>query len=215
MFRKRSFDTIASPYAALERMTFGHRLQKARTYALRQIDRPIKRALLLGDGNGSFAIELLSRHPDCQIDSIEISPKMLAISQQRISVTLPGNADRYHPILADALNYDFGNACYDFVGLHFFLDCFEDPECEQLIQATTAALETRGVLSFADFNIPTKQPYRYVGRCLIRLLYLSFRLLTGLKTKRLPQCKWPNSLKQIHAVQTLKGLFQKRVFVKL
>jgi tRNA (cmo5U34)-methyltransferase len=215
MFRKRSFDNIAASYAVLERLTFGRRLQDARTFALRQIHRPIKRALLLGDGNGSFAIELLKRHPNCQIVSVEISPKMLAISQQRIKAAMNGARYAYDPILADARDYDFPATNYDFVGLHFFLDCFNDANCERIIQAATKALEPGGVLSFADFGRPAKQPYRGLAHVCVRSLYFGFRLLSGLQTTRLPQCHWPPALKQTHEKQSLKGLLSNKAFVKV
>lgn len=210
----RSFDTIAAPYAVLERLTFGHKLQEARTYALRKIDRPIKRALLLGDGNGSFAIELLKRHPQCQIDSVEISPNMLEISKQRIAKALKSESYAYHPILADARSYPFPEATYDFVGLHFFLDCFNDADCKHLIHEATRALESGGLLSFADFSIPTKQPYRCLAQFLVRGLYLGFRILAGLQTERLPNLLWPTPLKQIHSKGRLCGLLANKLFVK-
>jgi len=212
---KRSFDTIAAPYAFLERLTFGRQLQVTRSYVLNQLQRPVHRALLLGDGNGSFAIELLQRHPDCRIDSLDISPKMLAISQRRIRQSVPhAAAANWHPILADAKSHTLDGTDYDFIGLHFFLDCFKESDCQRIVRHMTAALQTDGILSFADFSIPQKQPHRSLAYIVVRSLYLGFNLMAGLKTKRLPSVDWPPALQLTHADQRLGGLLSNQVFVK-
>jgi len=185
----RSFDTIASAYAFLERISFGPYLQRARCYGLAQTEKPIQRALLLGDGNGKLALEILKRYPKCRIVSIDLSSAMQDEARRRVKAHFGETPWNYHLTCADARKCAFSMDGFDFIGLHFFLDCFSDEDCDMLLEKCTLALKPGGTLSFADFNIPTKQPMRVFGWALIKALYFSFRLTTGLKTQRLPKLK--------------------------
>lgn len=211
---KKSFDSIAKSYAFLESFLFGDRLQEARTFALSQSKQEIKTALVIGDGNGSFAIELLKTHPNCKIDSIDISTKMLEVSKQRITDVFGSEQQNLNTILCDATHFDLPNNHYDFIGLHFILDCFDSEQCKRLLEKTSNALKETGILSYADFEIPTQQPNRLVSTGFIRLLYLVFRMITGLETQSLPQIEWPETLKPIQAHSQLGGLLISRSFKK-
>ncbi|MEM7791912.1 MAG: class I SAM-dependent methyltransferase [Verrucomicrobiota bacterium] len=211
---KRSFDSIAHSYATLERLTFGGKLQSARTFGLSRIDRPIERALLIGDGNGSFAIELLRRQPSCRIDSLDISPKMHKVSRQRIDEAIGASGYALKAISADARNHAFDKNYYDFVGLHFILDCLSDEDCMNLVRDSANALNKGGYLSFADFNIPSRQPSKFISVYLIRCLYFGFNLATGLKTNRLPKFDWPVELSKIGEHQQLGGILKSLLMLK-
>ena len=79
---------------------------------------------------------------------------------------------------------------YDLVVTHFFLDCLTQPELEALIQRLTPALEPNALWLISDFRIPTG-PMRLPARAMVRSLYLAFRILTGLRTTRLPDHATP------------------------
>ena len=53
-----SFDRLASHYQWIEAVAFGRDLQRARLAFLEELDSP-RRALLAGEGDGRFLIELL------------------------------------------------------------------------------------------------------------------------------------------------------------
>ncbi|MEM1222195.1 MAG: class I SAM-dependent methyltransferase [Verrucomicrobiota bacterium] len=211
---KRSFDLIANSYASLERLTFGSRLQAARTYCLSRIDQPINRALLIGDGNGSFAIELLKQHPSCQVDSLEISPKMLEVSRRRIHKAIGSGSYQLNAIPVDARDYTYREHHYDFIGLHFILDCFSNDDCAHVIQAVTHSLKVGGYVSYADFNIPPRQPLKLFSRCLVRCLYFGFNLSAGLETTKLPEFDWTEQLSPVAEYEQLKGLLRSLLMLK-
>ncbi|MEM8867071.1 MAG: class I SAM-dependent methyltransferase [Verrucomicrobiota bacterium] len=209
-----TFDTIAPAYTLLERLTFGTALQNARTAGLYQVTGHIQKALLIGDGNGQFATELLRRHPECTIDSIDQSRKMLTISQRRIEKTINLSANQFQPICADIRSCEIKKNYYDFVGLHFVLDCFNDEDCERVIERVIQALQLGGKLSYADFAIPEKQLPAWFARTSIYLLYQVFRIFAGLNARRLPQFNWPTTLAPIHQSQQLQGLLECQLFEK-
>lgn len=208
----RSFDKIAPVYATLEKLCFGQNLQNIRIAGLSQMKDPAQRVLLLGDGYGALSIEILRRFPQCRIDSIDISPGMLEQARAQIEKILGEVPGGYQGICADALETDFGCRCYDYIGLNFFLDCFSSEQCRRIIDRCSEALKPDGLLAYGDFTLPEKRIGRAFGIVLIRLLYLGFKMTTGLKNQSLPKIEWPDNLKRIHQTERLGGLLEAKTF---
>jgi len=189
-------------------------LQKARNFSLAYIPPPIPRALLLGDGDGRLALELLKHSPNCSIVSIDSSEGMIEEANRRLEQHFGKVPENFRPACADALTCDFTLDSFDYIGLHFFLDCFSDDEAAQLIHRCSRALRPGGVISYADFQIPEKQPQRIIGKALVDSLYWAFRMTTNLQTKQLPKVQWPEAL-QAHATQSfLGGILRSEVLTK-
>ncbi|EDY83030.1 Methyltransferase domain family [Verrucomicrobiia bacterium DG1235] len=196
-----SFDTIAGAYERLERLTFAGSLQAARFSCLDHV-KACEFGLLIGDGDGRFSSELLQQNPSIKLDSIDISPRMLELAQARSGP----NAARLTTINANAIEFSYPKNSYDFIGLHFCLDCFTQSEISRLLPRLENALKPGGIIAYSDF-----QSQNTWHRVAIRLLYLSFKLVAGLKTQNLPQVEWSEQLKPIEEKQFLGGL----VFSKL
>ena len=75
---------------------------------------------------------------------------------------------------------------FDLVTTHFFLDCFSTADLARLIPAIRAHLAPGALWVVSEFRIPPSGPLRRPARALVRLLYLAFRLFTGLQPTRLP-----------------------------
>jgi len=204
---KRSFDNIARVYARLESLTFGDLIERARDHALSAID-PAKpqTALLLGDGDGRFACRALRSNPLLHIDSIDNSPSMLRLAQSRIETVDSRLLERYSPIESNALNHTFETAKYDIVVTQFFLDCFQSEQANRLIDRLHASIKPKGRFAYADFSIPEKQPWNFLGRFLLKTLYHCFRSTTDIRATRLPSLQWPASLVPESRNEQLKGL---------
>lgn len=85
-----SFDRIASSYRFLEWILFCNVLQRARTAFIPQtVDS--RRALVVGEGDGRFLVELLRTNPRIQVDCVDASKKMLALARARVAV-IPSKA---------------------------------------------------------------------------------------------------------------------------
>ena len=150
-----------------------------------------RRALVYGDGDGRFLARLIRRASALEVTAVDASERMLQVAAQR----LPPNAS-VELVHADALalqpSREHGG--YDLIVCHFFLDCFNEEELGCLVQRVNAAAAESAVWVISDFAVPLHPIARVLGRWIIRSLYQGFGLLTGLRTRRLPE--HANILKQ-------------------
>lgn len=174
-----NFDRVARPYRWLEYLTFGPALQRCRTHFLPQLaDR--RAALVLGDGDGRFLARLLATNHTLEADAVDTSAAMLRELTRRTSSASP----RVRAHRADALCFASPRN-YDLIVTHFFLDCLTQAEVESLAHRLALQSSQNAFWLVSDFRIPTS-PMHWPARALIRLLYIAFRFLTGLRTTALP-----------------------------
>jgi SAM-dependent methyltransferase len=176
------FDSIARPYRWLEYLTLGRALERCRFHFLPLL-REQQRALVLGDGDGRFLAELLTRNPQLHADAVDTSAVMLQLLRERCDAT-PNGSSRLNIHHTSALNFPIEGA-YDLVVTHFFLDCLTQSELETLIARIAPALTPGALWLISDFRIPGG-PMHLPAWIVVRGLYLAFRVLTGLRTTRLP-----------------------------
>ena len=204
-----SFDRIARPYRWLEYLTLGKALENCRNHYLPQLlDQ--RQALVLGDGDGRFFARLLACNPQLHADAVDISATMLQLLRQRSEATAPNVALRLRTHQANALTFPLqsSEASYDLVVTHFFLDCLTQPELNTLVTRIAPTLAPGALWLISDFRIPAG-PMRLPAKLLVRSLYLAFRLLTGLRTTRLPDHTTPltqSGLTRIAHQHRLAGL---------
>jgi ubiquinone/menaquinone biosynthesis C-methylase UbiE len=137
-----------------------------------------------GDGDGRFLAELMRRAPEIQATAVDASSQMLL----RLAQRLPHGA-RVRRVHADALACEpagFPEAPFDLIVSHFFLDCFDEAEIASLLARVNAAANKNALWVVSDFSIPQRKPARFLGMLVVRGLYLAFGLVTGLKTRHLP-----------------------------
>ncbi len=144
--------------------------------------------MLLGDGDGRFAQELLRRAPRAHVTAVDTSRAMLRLLQRRCAGD--GNDVRLRLIQGSALEAPSlphrDLATCDLVVTHFFLDCLAQGELETLAHRLAAELKPGSRWLVSDFGLPLSGPGRWLALACIRLLYLAFRLLTQLKVQHLP-----------------------------
>ncbi|MGH9596613.1 MAG: class I SAM-dependent methyltransferase [Edaphobacter sp.] len=204
------FNPIARPYRWLEYLTLGKALENCRLHYLPQLLTQ-RNALILGDGDGRFLAQLLKHNPHLHANAVDTSSTMLELLRQRCEATTQDANIRLRTHQANALTATLQNplqAPYDLVVTHFFLDCLTQPELNALIHRIKPTLTPNAIWLISDFRIPTG-PMHLPARLLIRTLYLAFRLLTGLRTTRLPNHATPLTqvgLTQISQQPRLAGL---------
>ncbi|HVN92312.1 MAG TPA: class I SAM-dependent methyltransferase [Terracidiphilus sp.] len=176
-----NFDSLARIYRWMELVTFGPFLARCRTAFLPNMAQA-RRALVIGDGDGRFTAELLGANSQIQVDTVDASPEMLAALLRR---TGP-NARRVSLHCADARSWKTGNAQYDLVATHFFLDCLTTDECRALAVRLRNSLSPAALWIVSEFAIPEGWFGKLVARPLVWLLYRAFGLLTGLRIRSLP-----------------------------
>jgi SAM-dependent methyltransferase len=181
-----NFNIIAKPYRWLEYLTLGKALENCRTHYLFQL-LDNRRTLVLGDGDGRFLAQLLQHNTNLHADAVDTSATMLQLLRQRCEAATVSAESRLRIHHSNALTFPLDNSesSYDLVVTHFFLDCLTQPELNALIARIVPRLAPGALWLISDFRIPSGA-MRLPAQALIRTLYLAFRLLTGLRTTRLP-----------------------------
>ncbi len=177
--RRVSFDTIARPYRWMEYASFGRLLERCRFRQLGEVTN-VQRALVFGDGDGRFLARLLIANPHVEVDAVDGSAAMLALTAGRI-----GQQSRVRLHHADALAFA-PSGHYDLIVTHFFLDCLTSAEIETLLKRIEPHLRPGARWLLSEFAVPHRQPAAWLARLLIALLYRAFGVLTGLRTRTMP-----------------------------
>jgi SAM-dependent methyltransferase len=162
-------DRIARAYRWLEYAGFGPALECRRKAFLREVA-AARRVLALGDGDGRALSALLAAAPHASIDYLDASARMLEMARAR------AGAERVSFRRDDARTTPLPTAEYDVIVTHFFLDCFDENDLEPLIVRIARAARPEALWLVSEFrgNGP-----------LVRTLYFFFRVVTGLRTRRL------------------------------
>jgi SAM-dependent methyltransferase len=202
-YAQPNFDGVARPYRWLEYLTLGRSLENTRNHYLPQLlhhHQTRHRALILGDGDGRFLAQLLASNPHLHADAVDTSAAMLRLLRQRCETAIPNATTRLHTHQSNALTFPLedSEASYDLIVTHFFLDCLTQSELDALIQRIVKNIRTGTLWLISDFRIPPG-PMHIPAKLFVRGLYLAFRILTGLRTTRLPN--YATSLTQAGFVQ--------------
>lgn len=176
-----NFDRLAKLYRWMEFLTFGPLLSRCRHAFLSELV-SARRAVVLGDGDGRFASELLRTNSRVRIDAVDVSRAMLDALLSRAGQS----ANRVSVHCADACNWQPTSLSYDLVVTHFFLDCLTTEEVRALAAKVHSAVSPSTIWIVSEFAVPHSWFGRCVARPLVWLLYRVFGLLTGLKIRSLP-----------------------------
>lgn len=183
MTPRPSFDRLAPIYHLLERLTFGPLLHHCRTAHLDRLA-GCRSALVLGDGDGRFLADLLRANPAIRVDSLDISPGMIALARRRIR-NIPGALNRVRFAIGDARTDSLPGTGYDLVVTNFFLDCFGPADLSQVIECVAAACGPVAIWVDGDFRVPARGWPRWAARVVLAVMYLFFRIVTRLPASRL------------------------------
>jgi ubiquinone/menaquinone biosynthesis C-methylase UbiE len=171
-----SFDTVAPWYRALETIAFGNALQRARIACLNEIASR-QRALVVGEGNGRFLRELLTRQPQIQVDCIDASERMLQLAQKRIG----HDASRVNFLRRDISSWTPTAGQYDLIVTHFFLDCFSEDQLGEIVTKLSRAATGNAAWLLADFHVPAQAFARVHARAWLATMYWFFRNAAGIE----------------------------------
>ncbi len=183
-----NFNRVARIYRWAEYLTLGPLLQKARTHFLADLPAlEMERAtvLVVGDGDGRFLARLLAQQTRLQAVAIDSSEAMLRLLRRRCR----SYRDRLQTHHTSALKFFERcpeNYYVDLIVTHFFLDCLTQPELDRLAGHLAAHTRPGALWLLSDFAIPSNPWLAPLAALYIRLLYLVFRLLTGLRATHLP-----------------------------
>jgi ubiquinone/menaquinone biosynthesis C-methylase UbiE len=178
-----SFDALAPHYRWLETVTFGRKLQAARTALLAEIERP-RRVLLLGEGNGRFLVELIRAHPDAEITCVDASARMIEVARRCVYRAMGRNA-QVRFVHSSAEEFRGAEGTYDLIVTNFFLDCFGADELNALVKKIAGLASPQSAWLVAEFQLPNRGTRRVAARLIVGFMYLFFRATTGITATRL------------------------------
>ena len=171
-------DSIARWYRWLEYAGFGGELERRRCAFLPDVT-GARRALVLGEGDGRFLEKFVDRSRATRIDCVDASARMLDLARRRAGVERVA----YHHAYARSI--PLPRAGYDLVVTHFFLDCFDETAAARLVERVADAAEPHARWLISEFRQPVAGWRAAWARAWLGVLYLFFRLSTGLRTRRL------------------------------
>jgi ubiquinone/menaquinone biosynthesis C-methylase UbiE len=177
------FGRLAHAYRWMEYFSFGPYLKQCRESRISEMTN-CRGALVFGDGDGRFLTELVRHSPKMQVTAVDASREMLRQTERR----LPPEA-QVRLVHRDALECEpteLSEAQIDLVVSHFFFDCFDEEELASLLATVNTAVDDSAIWVISDFAIPQRVVARQLGMLIVRGLYLAFGLLTGLRTRLLP-----------------------------
>jgi SAM-dependent methyltransferase len=179
------FNRLARLYRWMELFSFGPFLALTRGTFVGRLTQS-QRALVLGDGDGRFTARLLRANPSVQIDAVDASAAMLEALLSRAEP----DEDRVRIHLADIRAWQppppIVAPPHDLVATHFFLDCLTTQEVQSLSAKLRGGVSPSALWVVSEFAIPSGWFGRFIARPVVRSLYFSFGLLTGLTVHSLP-----------------------------
>jgi len=170
------FDRIAWIYDRVARLVYGRAIVESQCHFLDQIPSE-GRVLVIGGGTGWILHEIFKKCPNCKVCYIEASAKMIARAQQKGRIY----GDRVTYINGTQDDTPNGEG-FDVLITNFFLDVFPEKELPAIINQLPKSLNSFGFWVFTDFR-NTKILWQ---KWLIRVMYLFFRQVCGLRSKELP-----------------------------
>jgi ubiquinone/menaquinone biosynthesis C-methylase UbiE len=172
------YRSIAPVYGLISRLVFGKALLSARRIHLHLI-KPEHRVLILGGGTGEVLEVILGNNPDQEVTYWESSGKMMSLSRRRNEIYDSATVTW----IEEPYPSERSSGNYDVVITNFFLDLFDDQELKTVGERIYKDLNEEGLWIFTDFR---SEPGRDNWQSsFIRLMYLFFRITTGLKTQKL------------------------------
>lgn len=176
---KGNYDNAAVFYDRLARMVFGDSLIKAQVYILERVPANSK-ILIVGGGTGWILEEITKIHPaGLNITYVEISAKMMALSQKR------NLGDNKVTFVTQAIQQAELNNDFDVVITPFLLDNFSEEHLPAIFEPIHKALNPSGLWLYADFQLTGK----LWQNLMLKSMLLFFKVLCGVESWQLPDAK--------------------------
>jgi ubiquinone/menaquinone biosynthesis C-methylase UbiE len=172
-----NYDNSAWFYDNLARLIYGKSLVKAQVFLLQYIQ-PNSTVLIAGGGTGWILEELARIYPSgLKITYVEISEKMLALSQKR---NYRNNEVIFinKPVEDSAISAEF-----DVIITPFLFDNFTEQTLKNVFKCLHHLLKPGGLWLNADFQLTGK----WWQNILLKTMFAFFRLVCGIEARRLPQ----------------------------
>jgi tRNA (cmo5U34)-methyltransferase len=179
------FDAVAPIYDGLATLVFGGAIRRSQLALVSELQ-SADSALVIGGGTGWILLELLARTPVGRVVYIEKSGSMLEKSRRLI--------ERRHPEWLSRVTFCHGteesltasDGPFDLIVTNFFLACFDDTNCTQMIERLYPHLAQHGRWLFVDFQVPEAGVKRMAALALFKVMFTFFNVMSDLESKGPP-----------------------------
>lgn len=178
-------DRIARIYRYIEYLRFGRRLERCRSGML-QYAGASRKALVIGDGDGRFLSALARHNREIEIDAVDLSLRMVELSEKRLRTLPDSNGDRVRVLHGDIQNITPPRAPYDLIATHFLFDVFSDSGLPAVIERLSRWAAPDALWIVSEFDVPAAAWSRTNAHFWLRFMYAFFRLTTKLENQQLP-----------------------------
>lgn len=184
--KNNDFDRIALIYDSLSKLIFQKSIFQSQLTHLNKIPTHAN-ILIIGGGTGLILNEILSKKPEVQITYIELSKKMLKLSQNRLDSL---NAQKVRFIHGDEkIILGFEPYTFDIIITNFFLDVFSSQKLLDVMQLLNGVLVENGLWINTDFVMSVTTGFEVWKKWLIKFMYLFFNIFCNLEGKELLDLK--------------------------
>ena len=182
------FDRLAPVYDKLVGLVFGKGIKRAQRRFLDEVA-PLSRVLILGGGTGWLLAELVSAKPDCKVTYIDASKKMIDMANKEVSgygqnVSFIQGTEKEIPAASS----------YDVIITHFYLDLFDENSCREVCALIRRHCRPGSLWLACDF---INQSWWH--SIMLKIMYIFFRWVTGLRTARLPD--WRTQISDVGFIE--------------
>jgi len=190
--KSNNYNFIAPIYDLLTCLIFFGSIQRAQKKYLNLLPET-GRVLFIGGGTGTTLRKLVQLKPHLNIDYVDSSPKMIALSKKKL-----------HKLKSKQVNFICSDesaipVCqYDGILSFFYFDLFPFKEGEKIFNQLLSQLKMNGVWLIADFYQAKNWPQKALGL----LMYQFLKLTTNIKSNKIPAI---SSLTQHHQLQHIKS----------
>lgn len=212
---KKGFDFLSPFYDFLLYITSGNYIPRSQLLLADSFPDADK-VLILGGGTGTFLADLLSLYKVKKVVYVDISPGMIRQSKKRLA----SNQQFYEKVdfRTGSLDVIGKEEKFDFVITNYFLDVFPETELPTLISKLIQHLNEEGSWLVTDFHHGNKNYKNRMFRVITSLLYLFFRVVCGIKCKKLPDIAKIMKNRKLHLEKEafmVKGLLRTAIYRKI
>ena len=212
-FDSNNFDSVTPFYDALAGLVFGGNIRRSQVALLPKI-KTIDTALVIGGGTGWFLLELLAQTDVRKVLYVELSRDMLNKSQRLVERSAPQWLHRVEFRLGSEESITAADGPFDVIATNFFLACFGDDNCTQMISRLHPHMGPNGRWLFVDFQVPDRGWRRLCALVLFKIMFTFFNVFSGLEARMPPN--YERGFQQVGLKpQTERRFYARMIHVKL
>lgn len=179
-----NFNRVAPYFRRIENIVFKNQMQRCRTAHLAVLP-SVKKAALVGEGDGQFLIEFL-KQTDCeQVHYIDSSQTMMELARKQVQEYSSNALSRVKFYHLDLTIEAIPDQDYDLVVTNFFLDVFNERSLNECISKVAAACKRNAIWLYADFQISGGRLQQIRAMLWMKVMYTFFRIVAQLQAQRL------------------------------